>query len=60
MANFAKNQVAPVEDKPVISSEAQDLELLSEISLVKGFESYEEQKYICVLFDLMLYRYSEI
>lgn len=27
---------------------------------MKGYEAFNEQQYVCVLFDLMLYRYTEL
>jgi hypothetical protein len=40
--------------------EQEDTELLSSISATKGFEQVNENEYICILFDLMLYRYPDL
>lgn len=44
----------------MVSSEKDDLNLLEVIASVKGYESEKEEAYVCILFDLMLYRYSDI
>jgi hypothetical protein len=49
----------PGEQKQV-SSTQEDLQLLSIISGQKGYESINEQQYVCILFDLLLYRYTEL
>jgi len=41
-------------------SSSDDLKLLEAISTIKGFEANEENKYVCILFDLMLYRCKEL
>lgn len=41
-------------------SSKEDLELLAVISSVKGYESVNESQYVCVLFDLLLYRYTDL
>ena len=41
-------------------STADDLELLAQIASVKGYEAVNEQQYVCVLFDLLLYRYTDL
>lgn len=41
-------------------STADDLELLAQIASVKGYEAVNEQQYVCVLFDLLLYRHTDL
>ena len=35
-------------------------ELFNAITEYKGFESMKESQYVCILFDLLLYRYPEL
>lgn len=47
-------------DQPRGVSCKEDLELLATVAAVKGYESINEQQYVCVLFDLLLYRFTEL
>ena len=47
-------------DQPRGVSCREDLELLATVAAVKGYESINEQQYVCVLFDLLLYRFTEL
>lgn len=51
-----------VEDPPITDTpnEEEDTDLLSAVAATKGFEKVSENEYICILFDLMLYRYPEL
>ena len=40
--------------------EAQNIEFLEEISSAYNFESDNQDAYICVLFDLLLYKYPAL
>jgi hypothetical protein len=54
-------KVEPLEEVPRGPvPEKEDLDLIEAISLTKGFESVNESEYICILFDLMLYRSPEM
>lgn len=58
-----KRVTSEIKEEPAITEipgEEEDTDLLSAVAATKGFESVNENEYICILFDLMLYRYPEL
>lgn len=57
-----KKVTSEIVEDPNISEtphEDEDTALLSAVAATKGFEK-DANEYICILFDLMLYRYPEL
>ena len=52
-----------IEKPPIMSFkqvENENIEFLQEIAMSYNFEADNQESYICVLFDLLLYKYSSL